>query len=135
MNLITILFVSFFSIAMVAWASFFLLAIRRTVARGRRHREKLAARIDTLRLRRMLAALGIDQTRYTHRVRSTEINGHISNCEQCTQTSACDQRLDARPAEADDIDFCPNQEALADIKQELDEFTAAGEPDPHAASA
>jgi hypothetical protein len=87
------------------------LAIYRNLKTGRRFRQHLAARVDSLRLSKMLGVLGIDREQYTHKLPVVDIEQHMAKCDACTTKQTCDEVLpDANPDT--NLDFCPNQESL-----------------------
>lgn len=120
MNTITGIIISLFSMSMVGLAGWFVWAIRGNVQQAGQYREKLGEQVGNERLGHMLRSLGIDNTRYTHQVPSVDIAGHISNCQQCVRTTECDQILENQPLTTEHMDFCPNLDALAGIKRDLD---------------
>lgn len=80
---------------------------------GRLVRRKLAQRIESLRISKMLRALGLDPSQYLHTVPLHKINQSMNKCEHCQTTDQCDEKLKQGSIKADEIDFCPNHEDLA----------------------
>ncbi|MGD2118968.1 MAG: DUF6455 family protein [Chromatiales bacterium] len=94
-----------------------------------KYREDFAARLDELRLSKMLAALGIDTAEYLHNERLVDIHQHMKNCEQCDNTDACDAKLaDNASTTADCIGYCNNESHLQQIveKNSQQGLTATG---------
>jgi len=85
---------------------------------GRKYREKLAQRLNSLRIHKMLAALGIDSAEYLHKEQVHEINSHLSRCASCDNTEKCDEELEAGKVEVGNISYCNNEESLQKILTE-----------------
>ena len=94
-----------------------------------RHREKFAAKLNELRLSKMLGALGIDINEYLHEERLVDIHQHMNNCEQCENIEACDEKLaNNADATADGIGYCNNEASLQQLveKKQQQKPSAAG---------
>lgn len=90
----------------------FILLITRNVKQGRVIREQLAERIESLRMSKMLKALGIDFSTYLHQVPLNRINESMNKCDDCPTIDRCDEKLQQDTITPEEIDFCPNQECL-----------------------
>jgi len=99
----------------VLMAGFFLV-ITRNMRQGRVFRRGLAENLETLRMGKMLRALGIDTSSYLHLVPISQINASMKKCEDCDVTEVCDDRLQAGNLHKGAIDFCPNQQCLSEFK-------------------
>jgi Family of unknown function (DUF6455) len=86
--------------------------IVRNLREGLNFRRTLAARIEKLRLHKMLARLGIDPGAYLHTVRVAEVEKQMATCQACPTQSTCDEELATNPTDSSDYSFCPNQESL-----------------------
>ena len=85
---------------------------QRTKLREQAH-ETLVNRVKRLRLYKMLKFLGADQDEYLRTVPMAEINRQIHRCSQCKEPEVCDRHL-GDGKRVDNLDFCPNQESLAE---------------------
>jgi hypothetical protein len=89
--------------------------IMRNVITGMEFRKKLAGKVNALRLNKMLAALGIDINSYLHSERVIDIEEQIDRCSACENTETCDDQLARGTIQADNIDYCKNEESLQHI--------------------
>jgi hypothetical protein len=87
----------------------------RNVVVGMEFRKSLARKVNALRLNKMLAALGIDTNSYLHSERVIDIEEHIDRCSSCENTDICDDQLAKGTIQADNIDYCNNEESLQHI--------------------
>ncbi len=87
-------------------------AIVFNVRAGMAYREKLAGKIEKMRLGKMLAALGVDIDAYISNERGVDIHDHVTRCKQCSNTSECDERISQGDINADEIAFCNNEQSL-----------------------
>ena len=88
------------------------LAVRH-LKRGVEFRGIVARKVQSLRLHKMLGAVGIDPSRYLDRASVPAIEQHVRSCENCPNTGICDERLGAEQGAARDYSsFCPNFESL-----------------------
>ena len=112
-------YIAFFvlGILFLILALFFVLLISRNLQQGKRVRQKIAERVESLRMSKMLKALGLDFTQYLYTVPLHQINDSMNKCEQCATTETCDEKLQQPHIEADEIDFCPNHECLGKFSQ------------------
>ena len=89
--------------------------IMRNVIVGMEFRKSLARKVNALRLNKMLAALGIDINNYLHSERVIDIEEHIDRCAACQNTETCDDQLAKGNIQANNIDYCNNEESLQHI--------------------
>jgi hypothetical protein len=87
----------------------------RNVVVGMEFRKSLARKVNALRLNKMLAALGIDTNSYLHSERVIDIEEHIDRCSSCENTEICDDQLAKGTIQANNIDYCNNEESLQHI--------------------
>lgn len=87
----------------------------RNVVVGMEFRKSLARKVNALRLNKMLAALGIDTNSYLHSERVIDIEEHIDRCSSCENTDICDDQLAKGTIQANNIDYCNNEESLQHI--------------------
>ena len=112
MNLFTILVAGLFGLLTLSFLALLLAAIVFNLNVGRKYRRSLAQDIDKLRLSRMLATLGIDVTRYLHREPILDIQQQMKRCSECDRTTECDGHLAADDINAEQLDFCANEQSL-----------------------
>lgn len=105
------------AIAFMALSIAFLLLITKNMQQGRVVRQQLAKRVESLRMSKMLRALGIDFSSYLHTVPLTKINDSMNKCENCSTLDICDDRLQQDKISPEDIDFCPNQDCLSKFSE------------------
>jgi len=95
-------------------------AIVFNVRAGMAYRERLAGKIEKMRLGKMLAALGVDIDAYISNERGVDIHDHVVRCNQCTNTNECDERISQGNINADDIAFCNNEQSLHQLTRSPD---------------
>ena len=117
--IITLLTGLLFVAMIVLFAVVLPLAIYFSVRTSRANREKLAGRIEKLRLGKMLSLLGIDIDTYIARERGVDIHQHMSRCKSCSNLDECDERLEQGDITADDIGFCNNEQSLQELSRTL----------------
>jgi len=83
--------------------------------RGREYFEKLAQKLQGLRLHKMLSALGIDTAGYLATQKKLDIEQQMKACSECENTEKCDQHLGNGDISPDAIGFCNNEKDLRDI--------------------
>ena len=105
------------ALAFTALALFFVLLISKNVREGKVMREQLEIRVESLRMSKMLRALGLDFSKYLYRVPLTKINHSMNNCETCDVTDQCDEKLKQPEIKPEEIDFCPNHECLGKFNE------------------
>lgn len=82
---------------------------------GARYRARLAQQLGSLRLSKMLTALGIDTNTYLHSQRVVDINNHMERCLQCDNTDQCDDNIESDTVNTENIKYCSNESSLKDI--------------------
>lgn len=92
--------------------------IHKNTQKRREMRKILLSRIETLRLPKMLQALGISFSNYFFKVSVDEIDKCITHCEECPSTELCDKKLKLPELNPGDIDFCNSQEHLSKFSRE-----------------
>ena len=92
MSILNNLILVLIGFAFVALMAGFFLVIANNMRQGRVFRGKVANHVESLRMGRMLAALGIDTSSYLHDVPVHQVNANLKNCESCTSTDACDDK-------------------------------------------
>ena len=100
-------------------------AIVFNVRAGERYRQKLAEKVDQLRLGRMLAALGVDTDSYVHGERVADIYQQMSRCSACENTDQCDDQLGKQSITPDNIGYCNNETSLKGMLDKRVEATTA----------
>lgn len=85
---------------------------------GRKFHHALEQEFDRLRLGRMLNALGINKTAYIYQTNVNDIHKQMDSCSACTNTEVCDEKLATPEIDIAEIEFCKNEEALKEIKQQ-----------------
>ena len=98
-------------------AVFFVLLISKNMRQGMEVRRSIAARVESLRMSKMLRALGLDLSRYLYTVPLHKINDSMNKCEACQTTEVCDDKLQSGHIEPDQIGFCPNHECLGKFSE------------------
>lgn len=113
MNILNYIIMALMAIAFIVLSVGFVLLIMRNVKQGRVVRHKLAERVESLRMSKMLKALGVDFSSYLHQVPVNKINESMNNCDDCSTIDECDVKLQKETLKPEEIDFCPNQECLS----------------------
>ena len=86
-------------------------SIMNSSRQGVNFREDLLERVQSVRMHKMLKALGINQQQYAYSHRVSDIEKHIYRCKQCANTEQCDRELASgvlKQAES----YCPNNSDL-----------------------
>ncbi|MBE9565039.1 MAG: hypothetical protein IMF17_07310 [Proteobacteria bacterium] len=108
--------------ALVLLLSGFILRLSYTIMinliNGRKFHHSLEQEFDRLRLGRMLTALGINKTAYIYQTNTNDIHKQMDSCSACSNTEVCDEKLATPEIDIADIEFCNNEEALKEIKQQ-----------------
>ncbi len=91
------------------------LAIIFNVKAGIKYREPLARKLQTLRLGKMLSALGVNTVEYLHSESMVTINKQMDRCAECANTEECDDNLSANSVSLNEIDFCNNESSLKNM--------------------
>ncbi|MBC8211422.1 MAG: hypothetical protein H8E21_10165 [Gammaproteobacteria bacterium] len=82
----------------------------------RQRQRKLADRIESLRLSKMLGLLNIPLKKYAAKTSDAEKARHIWACERCPNPDQCNQALAGKQIDADS--FCPNYPRLKILKKD-----------------
>jgi len=85
---------------------------------GRKYFERMAEKLQALRLNKMLAALGIDTENYLATQRKLDIERHMDSCSHCKNTDKCDQHLENGDIDPDTIPYCNNEKELQKMLKE-----------------
>jgi hypothetical protein len=112
MSILSFFVFALFVMAIGTIAVAFMLLINKNLRQGLTIRERLAQRVDSLRMSKMLAALGINFDQYLHQVPLVKINESMNKCDNCETIGQCDDALKQPVIKPDQIDFCPNQVCL-----------------------
>lgn len=115
MNAFSLITVTILGILLTVFSALLLLTIIYNVKVGARYREPLAQKLQTLRLNKMLSALGIDTYEYLHKESVVTIHEQMNRCSECANTDECDDNLSSESITADEIDFCNNEASLQDM--------------------
>jgi hypothetical protein len=124
-RLLTLIPLSVLILTVVSFLVLLAVAIVFNFRAGMKYRTALAGQLDSLRLGRMLKALGIDIDSYLARERVVDIHQQMQRCSECTNIAPCDAGLVDGTLTPDSIGFCNNEKALQDMVKRK----AAGEPD------
>lgn len=81
-------------------------------------RKELIRRAEKLRLPRMMQALGIGLVGYFYKVSTEDLEKNVENCENCSFTEECDEKLKIPELNPADIEFCPGRDKLAPFSRE-----------------
>ena len=112
MNPLSILTIGFFiTLLFLVLALIFIL----NVSVGSPYRATLAKQIQSLRLHKMLHALGIDTYKYILRQNTELIKQQKEHCSQCSNTRECDEQLSNDSIQPDNIDYCNNKNSLQQL--------------------
>ncbi len=121
MAIISYLLLAILGMAFTLLSLYFLLLITKNVKQGRVVRQKLAKRVESLRMTKMLRRLGLDFNQYLHTVPLNKVSDSMGKCESCPTTEICDEKLKQESLEIQDIDFCPNQKCLGKFSTQKDQ--------------
>ena len=115
MNFLSVTLAGLLTLLTLTFAVLLVSAIIFNVNAGRKYRKSLAAKVDQLRLSKMLTALGIDVTAYLHSESMVDIHRHMSRCSACENTAICDDNLASGEIDSADIGFCNNEQSLQEM--------------------
>lgn len=115
MNTFSVITAVFLGLLVTTFAALLFFAIIYNVKIGARYREPLAQKLETLRLNKMLSALGIDTYEYLHKESVVTIHEQMNRCSECANTDECDDNLEANAIDASNIEFCNNESSLKDL--------------------
>jgi len=71
------------------------------------YRQSLGQRIRSLRIHRMLQALGVSCRSYMRKATFSEVETHLGRCQQCPNIPECDAALEQGDTSNGEA-FCPN---------------------------
>jgi hypothetical protein len=114
-NLLTLVPAAVLALLLAAFLLLLPIAIVFNYRAGMKYRAVLAERLNTLRLGRMLGALGIDIEAYLSSERVVDIHQHMQRCAECTNIASCDAGLVDGSITPDTIGFCNNEQSLRDL--------------------
>lgn len=92
------------------------LYVRRTHMNALQKREKrreLLKKIESLPLPKMMQALGVGIGRFLYQLPVETIEDSIANCETCSTTKECEQKLKIPELNPEDVEFCNNLQYLS----------------------
>lgn len=112
MNIVTVLFSGAIGLLIITFFVSLLVAIVFNMTAAQKYRQKVAHLLSGIRLNKMLAALGIDKSRYLHSTNMLEIHKHMSKCKACENVNKCDDGLVTSSVSVTEISFCDNKEQL-----------------------
>lgn len=115
MNILTLAVAGLMAILTVVFILFLFVAIIYNLKAGEYYRHSLAKKLGSLRLVKMLGALGVDANVYLHNERIIDIHKQMERCSECENAVQCDEKLANNKITADDIGFCNNEKDLQDI--------------------
>jgi hypothetical protein len=114
------------SLLLAAFAILLMIAIVFNFRAGMKYRRTLAEKVNSLRLAKMLSALGIDIDEYLSTERVVDIHTQMTRCGACENVEECDDSLAPGSISAHDIGFCNNEEALQKIARARDQAGTPG---------
>lgn len=115
LNAFSVITAIFLGILVAIFAILLPLAIICNVKIGAKYRKPLAQKLQSLRLNKMLVAVGIDNDEYLHKESIVNIHGQMSRCSECTSTDDCDDTLSGDNIDITKIGFCNNESSLKDM--------------------
>lgn len=115
MNLLSIIIAVVLGLLITVLTAALIIAILYNVKVGARYREPLAAKLQSLRLNKMLVALGIDTYQYLHKENVVTIHDQMKRCSECDNTQECDETLSDNSVDADSFVFCNNESSLKEM--------------------
>ncbi|HHJ34215.1 MAG TPA: hypothetical protein ENJ87_00470 [Gammaproteobacteria bacterium] len=118
MNTLTIIVGGILGLLFSGFIIFLFYTIMKNLINGRKFHHSLEQQFNKLRLSNMLAALGINKTRYLYQTRVQDIQQQMDNCSNCENIDECDERLSDSDLDISTIDFCNNEAELIEIKQQ-----------------
>ncbi len=126
MGTLTFIVIAILALALGYFIILLLIRIRNNVITGQSYRQALQAEIATLRMDRMMAALGINRQRYLHQQRTLDIHQHMQSCRECKNTDTCDHQLATKMVDKNTIDYCNNAESLRNVIDQQNETSDQG---------
>lgn len=115
MGVFSVIVIILLVILILAFTISLFLTIIFNVRVGITYREPLAKKLHSLRLSKMLTALGINVNEYLHTVNVATINQQIDRCTDCASTKECDDNLSNNSIAINEIDYCNNESSLKDM--------------------
>jgi hypothetical protein len=112
MEIISYILLATLALAMIMLSIFFVVLFRKNMRQGLEFRRNLTQNLHQLRMSKVLSALGHDTNLYLHKLSVHNINQHMSQCENCNTTDACDKKLSQPSIQHVEFEFCPIQESL-----------------------
>ena len=118
-NLVSLISILLLGVLLVVFTVLLPVSIVFNTRAGMKYRTTLTARLEQLRLGKMLAALGIDTDSYLSRERTVDIHRHMQRCTSCANTQECDSRLTEESVDTETIDYCNNEASLRKLARQL----------------
>ena len=115
MNTLNLAILGLLALLLAAFMVLLPVAIVFNMKAGMKYRQELARKLDSLRLGKMLAALGMDLNEYLASNPAVDIRDQMERCNACDNTEECDDKLSSNAIDADRIGFCNNEESLRDL--------------------
>lgn len=115
MNTLYVITATLLGLLLTVFAALLLIAILYNVKAGARYREPLAEKLQSLRLNKMLSALGIDTYQYLHKESVVTIHDQMKRCSECDNIEECDDTLSTENLDANNFDFCNNESSLKEM--------------------
>jgi hypothetical protein len=112
MEIISYILLAVLALAMTMISVFFVVLFRSNMRQGREFRRNLSQSLQQLRMSKVLSALGLDTNLYLHKLSVHNIKQHMSKCENCATTSACDEKLSQPSIQHAELEFCPIQKSF-----------------------
>ena len=119
MEIVTVITVSLLGVFFATVVVLLLLITIFNLSAGAEYREPLARSVQSLRLNKMLCALGIDTYKYLHKENAVVIKQQIERCTECVNTTECDEELSNGTVDISNIDYCGNKESLKKILERM----------------
>ena len=117
MNYISLFIASLLALLVAVFVISLFVAIIFNVKAAEKYRHRLAKRVESLRLNKMLTALGIDMDAWLHSESLLDVKRQMSRCSECGNTEKCDETLSGSEVDAADIGFCNNEKDLQKIME------------------
>ncbi len=115
MEPVSIIIIIFLGMLVSVFSVSLFLAIIFNMKAGIKYREPLARKLHTLRLGKMLSALGVNTVEYLHTESVVTINEQMDRCAECVNTEECDDNLSTNNVSLNEIDFCNNESSLKSL--------------------
>jgi len=115
MDVFSVIVIIFLGLSLAIFAISLFVAIIFNVKVGLKYREPLARKLLTLRLGKMLSALGVSTAEYLHAEKITTIRQQMNRCSECVNTEECDDDLSNDNIDVDRIGYCNNESSLKDM--------------------